>query len=208
MKDIGGVIDYTPIDAGDWRAIGMRRVFAPLGYHEQFEFDHIPDPKYDVSMLGTMGGQRSSRRIILDKFSGMSVCHPYLEDVPKINFQEASESEVDAHTQFFLGAGKIFLHINRKHSVDNFPDIRVIQLGFSNRRFVLMDRCEWYPSGFMPGVHCGVADGENLHELAREYLRCRDAMSFIANNAYYWVKTNYRLEDNWREPIKEVVEWI
>lgn len=189
---IFGVIDYCPRDRLALSKVGIDKwVFAPLGYHPSFEILNgcSITNSYDIGFLGTVSRRRGR---IIGELLGE-------------NFSMLQNEGDDGRK--FMSSSSLWLNLHRKHT-KNFADIRVIQLGLSNGCFVISEPCSWVPEGMKDGVHWVVLQKFFLCEQIRWALDNPEERTRIAKAGYEWVKSSYRLIDNWREPMKNVLSWI
>ena len=205
MLRIAGVFDYSPNNAEYFKSKGIPCYYTPLGYHPVFVEENICELA-DVGFLGKI--HRGSRRErMLSSISPPASANAYCYEQDGQGFRKFQPSEINNWKAL---QSKCWLHLHTQEDGRNFPASRVIQLGLSNRKCCVVEKCDWYPEGLEPGKHFvefEVGNAESLKEIVTELSLNDMKRRTIAEQGFRWVRDHYHFSDfiakSWNESRPE-----
>jgi len=200
------ILDYCP-SADIWQdkieSMGIQRVFCPIGYSKRFSLRKTFSNKYDVMFFGYSGFKDTKERKndLTRRAKHIQEFRKYFE-VDNISTLYAEKRLDDVGLLNVLDS-KIWLHLHRLDGFCNFPDIRIIVYGMSNRICVVSEPTRWNPF-FVDGVHWFSRTTDEMIELCPALLKDDELRNRVANNGYLAIKKHWRFEDHVRRALREL----
>ena len=189
------VLDYSPRNVSPINSMGIKCVFAPMGYHKLFENRKEGPNIYGICFFGNWSARR--RRMIgyLNK-QGIKVGGQVTDEERSSGVKNANMLRSWLH---------LHMHQYRTTIKDNFPATRIMMLCAPNKIPVICEQCCWSP--LKDGEHYIVfpkGDVKGLHRAVKNAKKSPEEMSAMAQRCYDFITTKYLFVDHLRNGFKEL----